>query len=114
MTLEESPRILLDKVSYLFEQQFSVKLIAGNVAVMDDATGRYDPEQPWAHGDAGIIRFDTSGRGNSPLRALCSSGEMLGTDGDVFTADGQFRCHEAKTLLHEMGHFFRQPPYSSV
>jgi len=101
-TLEASPRILLDKVSYLFEQQFSVRLVVGTVEVAGRPIGTSS-----GHPSTGIINFDTTGRANSGLGCLCNTNcEMLGCGMEPFNSAGEFHCQSAITLAHEMGHFF--------
>jgi len=104
-TLQEAPGILLDKASYLFEQQFGVQLIIGTVSEMDEH-GTYTPANPWQSGYAGTIRLDTTNRANSPVGSLCRNAEMLGAGAKVFESDGRFRFGPVVTLAHELGHYF--------
>jgi hypothetical protein len=102
-TLAEAPRLLLEPVSYLFEQQFGVQLVPSAVAVMDKS-GKYKTD-PWRSGDAGTILFHTLGGGGSAVGAVCqnlslSLGEL------PFTEDGKLRVLAIHVLLHELGHYF--------
>jgi len=101
-TLKDSYRILLDKASYLYEQQFSVRLVGGTVELNGKPMGdhRGGPHD-------GFITFDTVGRPHSGLGCLCNSNcGMLGCGSEVFNAKGEFRCQAAITLAHEILHFF--------
>lgn len=135
-TLETSPNFLIDRVSYLYEQQFGVRISASRIVVLpglkencrknhgytDDDTMRTSTDRQLKRAgisrmpsDTGTMRLgvgsldeDVYCNSHSPLGALCERYYILESHEKVFLSDGSGRINyeSTKTLAHEVGHFF--------
>lgn len=140
-TLESSPSLMIDRVSYLFEKQFGVRISAGRVHAfadlgeacatnnkhVDDGTDKTSTVKRLAK--AGITPLDTEAgtmrlgvgspdvycHSTSPVPGLCNQHAILTNQKKPFATDGSGKLHYGAltTLAHEMAHFFGVCPRSN-
>jgi cysteine-rich repeat protein len=132
-TLEASAEILFDRVSYLYERQFGVRISISRVESFPGLTekcasnnnhvenGDLDSSNTWfalenagvtmAADEAGIVRLGVGSEtvychSSAPLSGVCSE-SLLTNQRAPFSGDtGRLNHRAAVTLAHELGHFF--------
>ena len=133
-TLEDSPRILFDRASYLFEAQFGVRVGISRVVVVEtleqkcQATGGYvedgvadNTHTPTALAEKNIVKLPTEmgvvRLGIDPPDTYCASYSgiapwqnqlpiLVNTENPFSGDSGLLRHRAAVTLAHELTHFF--------
>ena len=135
-TLNDSPNLLFDRVTYLFERQFGARVsinrvfsfpelgeaCATNEAYVDDGTDRTSTRKALAQ--AGIVPLAVEGgtlrlgvgsfttgqycHSYSPVSGLCNPSAIFTNQKRPFATDnsGKIQYETIRTLAHEMGHFF--------
>lgn len=130
-SLEQSAQLMFDRVTYLFEQQFNIRISTSRVIVMPELDTACATNNGYADGtgntststmlarrgiskrsdEAGILRLGVglSSRychSYAPMGGLCSSSVVVNQFKPFWNSGGYLNDEAPNVLAHEFGHFF--------
>lgn len=130
-SMQDSPKLMFDRVSYIFEQQFNIRLSIGRTVQLPELDTACETNNGYADGtgntsiitalnnrglskqnnEAGILRLGVGVPSRychsyAPMGGLCSSNYVV-NQWKPFKDSGGYLDDEAPNVLaHEFGHFF--------